>query len=249
MLLRASKALSPRNALLLTRARQAAAPHHPPRRMPAFASASGSEPEPPASVRQAAPAPTPAPASGGVRLVRVESREGAWESGVAARDNGEESPQEAAQRVILLAAGDVASLLLFAAAGRSSHAETLMLFDVLSTAAPFLAAWALAAPLVGAYGEVARGGDVRSALGAALRAWAVAVPSGLALRSLSQGGRLPPLPFVAVTLGATAVLLLGWRAGVAAAAPKRDRVASSRANKKGGILDFLQLLSGLTKRW
>lgn len=245
MLLRgASRALAPRTALLLSRSR--AAPLQPPRRMPAFASASGSsEPEPAASK----PAAPPAPASGGIRLVRVESREAAWDSGVAARDNGKESAQEAAQRIALLAAGDAASLLLFAAIGRSSHAETLMVLDVLSTAAPFLAAWAVAAPLAGAYGEAARGGDVRAALGAAVRAWAVAVPSGLALRSLSQGGRLPPLPFALVTLGATLVLLLGWRAGAAAAAPKRDRAMNSRQNKKGGVFDFLQLLSGLTKRW
>ena len=154
------------------------------------------------------------------------------------------------RRIAILAAGDVAGLLLFAAVGRSSHAETLAVADVLATAWPFLASWALAAPLTGGYGTAARGSDVRSALGAVLRSWVIATPGGLMLRSLSQGGRLPPLPFAVVSLVATAVVLLGWRAAAAATAPKRaDYARAGRANKAGSVLDFMQLLSGLTKRW
>ena len=51
-----------------------------------------------------------------------------------------------ARRAALLAGGDAAALLLFAAIGRSSHGEGLAPGGVLATAAPFL----LGAALLGA---------------------------------------------------------------------------------------------------
>jgi len=215
--------------------------------MPVHASAAGQghDAPPPPPPQQPPPAPVPS----GVRLVRVETRDAAW-AGVAARDAGVETAGDAARRVATLAAGDAAALLIFAAVGRGSHGEVLAAADVLATAAPFLASWALAAPLAGGYSAAARGAEVRPALGAALRAWALAAPGGLALRCLSQGGRLPPPAFALVSLVATAVLLLGWRAAAAATAPRAgDYARRAKHNRSGGVLEFWSLLSGLTKRW
>jgi hypothetical protein len=184
-----------------------------------------------------------------VRLVKVETRDAAW-SGVAARDDGGETAGDVLRRSAVLLSGDFASFLLFAAVGRSSHGEALLFLDVLSTAGPFLLSWLAIAPLAGAYGEAARMGDLRTALPPALRALALSVPGGLALRCLSQGGRLPPIPFVVITLAVTGSLLLAWRTGATLAGPKKAFFASrAQKNRAGGPLEFFSLLQGLTKRW
>lgn len=199
------------------------------------------QPSPPPSTQP------PPPASGGVRLVRVETREAAWQ-GVAQRDDGSQSATEVAKSCATLLAGDVAALLLFALLGRSSHGEALLFSDVWSTALPFVAAWLLSAPFTGAFGDAARGSDVGAAAGAALKSCCVAGPAGLALRAVAQA-RAPPPAFVAVALVATSLLLVGWRALAAARTPKRDRALAARTSRQGNPLEFLSLLSGLVKRW
>jgi Protein of unknown function (DUF3054) len=98
---------------------------------------------------------------------------------------------------------DVVAVVVFAAIGRMSHAESDDLLGLLGTAAPFLiglaAMWAT--PLVRAHPVGAR---------AALTVWAGTVVIGLLLRA-GLTWSLPP-SFVAVTAVALAVLLLGWRA-------------------------------------
>ena len=103
------------------------------------------------------------------------------------------------------AAGDAAALLVFAAIGRGNHNSDGG--NIFTTAAPFLATWALLSPLLGAY----KPADTRAAfLLAPLPTIAVAVPLGCALRGLLQGYQ-PPLPFWIVALIATTVLVEGWR--------------------------------------
>ena len=107
----------------------------------------------------------------------------------------------------VLAAGDAAALVVFAAIGRGNHASDAG--NALTTAAPFLVTWAALAPPLGAYASPARGTRLEAAT-APLLAWAAAVPCGCALRGLLQQ-RMPAAPFWAVALAATAVLLEAWR--------------------------------------
>ena len=107
----------------------------------------------------------------------------------------------------VLAAGDAAVFVVFAAIGRGSHETDTG--NAITTAAPFLAAWAALAPPLGAYPT----GASKSAEQAAktpLLAWLVAVPCGCALRGLLQQ-RVPAAPFWLIALIATLGLLEAWR--------------------------------------
>lgn len=113
-------------------------------------------------------------------------------------------------------AADAVAIVVFAAIGRSSHAESGDLFGLLGTVAPFavglVVAWAL--PVVRHDPASMRAGL------AVLGATAVI---GLLLR-LAFLERLPPA-FALVTVASLAVLLVGWR-GLAALVARRaaDRV-------------------------
>lgn len=107
----------------------------------------------------------------------------------------------------VLAAGDAAVFVLFAAIGRGSHdADT---GNALTTAAPFLAAWAALAPPLGAY-PAGASKSIGQAAKTPLVAWLVAVPCGCALRGLLQQ-RMPAPPFWVIALIATLGLLEVWR--------------------------------------
>ena len=120
----------------------------------------------------------------------------------------------------VLAVGDVACLIAFAAIGRADHAREEG--SALATAAPFIVAWLAAAPPLGAYSlqtSAERSSD-NSLLSAALTplpAIAVAVPAGCAARGLLQG-YMPALPFWIVSAIAITVLTLAWRVGYSVAA-------------------------------
>jgi hypothetical protein len=90
----------------------------------------------------------------------------------------------------VLAAGDAAVFVLFAAIGRGSHDASSG--NVLTTAAPFLAAWAALAPPLGAYPERASRSNEQAAK-APLLAWLVAVPCGCALRGVLQAAAVAVL--------------------------------------------------------
>jgi hypothetical protein len=110
-----------------------------------------------------------------------------------------------------LIAGDVIALVLFAVIGRNSHGMATgaaAIAATLFTAAPFIVAWFLVAPWLGALqppyaqaGSLAR----RTAL-----AWLLAWPLALILRAvLLQRGI--PLTFALIAGGVNLVLLVGWR--------------------------------------
>ncbi|MGH3721494.1 MAG: DUF3054 domain-containing protein [Pseudonocardiaceae bacterium] len=122
-------------------------------------------------------------------------------------------------RTVTLAAGaDVLAVLVFAAVGRSSHAEALHAFGVLSTAAPFLFGL-----LAGWLGVQAWRAPLRLRVGVAV--WAGAVVVGLGTRAAFTH-RLP-LTFVLVAATSLALLLLGWRA--ACYSYRRASIGRSRA--------------------
>ena len=113
----------------------------------------------------------------------------------------------------LLAAVDAASLVVFAAIGKSSHSPDGALdpVAVLVTALPFVAAWLFLSPLTGVYSPDDRGENVLSEVASKVaRGWAASVPVGIALRGAIKG-YVPPLPFVVVTLVSTLVILVAAR--------------------------------------
>ena len=123
---------------------------------------------------------------------------------------------------------------------------------MLGTVWPFLAGWAVAAGVTGAWAPPARLDGPAAAAGRAVKAWALATPLSLALRSLAVG-HPPEKAFIAVTAGVTLVFLVSWRAGLAAAAPtdgaREAKAGKGRGNRKGGVFEFFQLLRSLTTRW
>lgn len=99
---------------------------------------------------------------------------------------------------------DAALIIVFAALGNRSHDTGLGIVDVLTTAAPFLCAWALATALMR---SARRPSQV---LPDGLVIWAGTVMGGMVLRVLlGLGGA--PLSFVLVAASSLAVLLLGRR--------------------------------------
>jgi peptidoglycan/LPS O-acetylase OafA/YrhL len=105
--------------------------------------------------------------------------------------------------VTLAAGADVLAVLVFSAVGRSSHAEGVTAFGVLTTAVPFLLGL-----LIGWLVGRAWRAPLRLPVGVAI--WVGVVVVGLGVRTAFTH-RLP-LTFVAVAAVSLAALLLGWRA-------------------------------------
>jgi peptidoglycan/LPS O-acetylase OafA/YrhL len=105
--------------------------------------------------------------------------------------------------VTLAAGADVLAVLVFAAVGRSSHAEVVDAYGVLTTAAPFLLGL-----LVGWLVARVWRAPLRLPVGVAV--WAGVVVVGLGVRAAFTH-RLP-LTFVLIAAASLALLLLGWRA-------------------------------------
>lgn len=105
--------------------------------------------------------------------------------------------------VTLAAGADVLAVLVFSAGGRSSHAELVDGFGVLTTAAPFLLGL-----LVGWLVGRAWRAPLRLPVGVAV--WAGTVVVGLGVRAAFTH-RLP-WTFAIVATATLALLLLGWRA-------------------------------------
>ena len=114
--------------------------------------------------------------------------------------------------VVLSAAADVVTVLLFATVGRSSHTEGVTATGVLTTAWPFLAGTAIGWLVVrlwrGAWPVPAGASTRHTALDGAVVA-VVAVVAGMLLRRVTGAGTDPAFVVVAtLVLGA---LLVGWR--------------------------------------
>ena len=118
-------------------------------------------------------------------------------------------------RVAVLVAGDIIAFLLFARAGHAQHHETTALGSIVTTAVPFVVAWLVSAPWLGAFGRLGSAATTRPRhlLKRTAIAWIVAWPLALLLRAFWMRAGIPPA-FDLIALVANAVLLLGWR-GVA----------------------------------
>ncbi|EFJ49633.1 hypothetical protein VOLCADRAFT_120715 [Volvox carteri f. nagariensis] len=182
-----------------------------------------------------------------LEVVPVEKTgDDAW-AGVARVDRGDKQESDWLSAAIL-AAGDLAALLVFAAAGRANHGEPIS-GETFSTALPFILGWFVTAPFLGGFGADARKKGVRTAALTAIKCWAVGIPAGVVLRGLFRG-YVPPVPFIVVGLAVNGVLLVGWRSALAALTKQEETPSvKTRRDKRGNPLEFLELLMSLTKRW
>lgn len=127
----------------------------------------------------------------------------------------------ASPRAVALAAGlDASAVLVFAAVGRSSHAEGVTLSGVAETALPFLVGLGIG----WAAGRGWRAPEALLPTGVAV--WAGVVAGGLALRWAA--GNPPPLSFAVVTTVFVGACVLGWRA--------LDARRASRAHQPAGLV-------------
>ncbi|KAL2894928.1 Histone-lysine N-methyltransferase EZ1 [Bienertia sinuspersici] len=151
-------------------------------------------------------------------------------------------------RIALLAGGDVLALLMFAAIGRFSHGFPVFDTETARTADPFIAGWFLSAYFLGGFSEDGRGmNGSNKAVFAAAKSWALGIPVGLGIRALTSA-HFPPTNFILVTLGSTAVLLIGWRTLLFQILPgnmnKKDDMY-----KRGSPFELFELLTSLVRRW
>jgi hypothetical protein len=132
------------------------------------------------------------------------------------------------QRIISLAVGDTLVFLIFAIIGIRSHDEALNVPKVLITAAPFVLAWFLVSPFIGAFRrglELQPGKMVQRTLLAWLASW----PIALLFRGLIEW-KVPPLSFALVTLITNTLFFLIWRWPFAFINSKRQQ----QSNKLNG---------------
>lgn len=130
--------------------------------------------------------------------------------------SGDRTPTRAALGAF---AADVVCVVLFCAIGRRTHAEGLTVIGTAETAWPFLTGTSLGWLL-------SRGWHRPAALApTGMVVWICTVAVGMLLRRLTSQGTA--VSFIVVATLTTAVLLLGWRALVAAR--PRDSLTERRA--------------------
>jgi hypothetical protein len=181
----------------------------------------------------------------GTKLQRVEDLgEDSW-AGVAGLDRKDLGDDDWT-KTLILSAGDVICLLIFASIGRANHGEALTVGGAVQTALPFLLGWFAVAPFTGGLNPLRKDQGLLSST--ALR-WVFGIPLGIAFRSVSRG-YIPETSFIIVSLAATAVLLGSWRALFANYISGTGSSSSSGSrNKRGNPFEFITLLISLVKRW
>lgn len=120
-------------------------------------------------------------------------------------------------RVVALTAGDVASFLVFAAVGRSTHNEAsgvTALLQIAETALPFALGWFVVSPFAGAFRRSKTTGPLRM-LARTEFAWLLAWPVTLVLRWAIASDHNVPFSFAIVILLANALFLGLWRTAFA----------------------------------
>lgn len=120
-------------------------------------------------------------------------------------------------RVISLVVGDIFCFLIFASLGTSQHGEGVNVLYSIWVALPFLAAWFLISPFVGAFQADVATKPTRMIIRTAL-SWLATWPVAMLLRwLLIDRVRVPPTPFSSfmsfafVALAFNLGLLLLWR--------------------------------------
>ncbi|MDG5482442.1 DUF3054 domain-containing protein [Mycolicibacterium gadium] len=114
---------------------------------------------------------------------------------------------EQARPALTALATDVVCVVVFCTIGRRSHAEGLTLSGIAETAWPFLVGTLTGWLLSRAWQRPA------ALVPSGVAVWLCTVVVGMLLRKLTSAGTAPS--FIVVASLSTALLLLGWRAGVA----------------------------------
>lgn len=120
-------------------------------------------------------------------------------------------------RVAALVIGDAASFLLFAAAGRRTHAEASgisAIGQIAETALPFALGWFAVSPFAGVFRRLTTRGPLRMLLRTEA-AWLIAWPLTLLLRWAIAPDHNVPLSFALVILLVNALFLGAWRTAFA----------------------------------
>lgn len=126
----------------------------------------------------------------------------------------DEPGRGARRRIGAALAADLACVLLFIAVGRRNHAEGLSITGIAETAWPFLTGTLV--------GWLASRGWRRptSLVPTGVVVWLCTVAVGMALRKATGTGIA--FSFITVATLVTALLILGWRAGLAAGARRKS---------------------------
>lgn len=117
---------------------------------------------------------------------------------------------------LILAGGDLAIFVIFAVAGRETHAtgDPNLIVNTLPTLIPFVLMWLIVAPPFGVYRPTVYRA-IPLAIIRTLAAWIVSGPVAILIRAQLLQRTAIPLPFVAVTMGLNGALLIGWHVFVA----------------------------------
>ncbi|KAK4767959.1 hypothetical protein SAY87_003100 [Trapa incisa] len=151
-------------------------------------------------------------------------------------------------RIALLAGGDVLALVLFAGIGRFSHGFPVLDIETLRTADPFIAGWFLGAYFLGGYSEDGRGmNGLPKGVLSVTKSWAVGIPLGITIRAVLSS-HIPAYPFILVTMGSTAFLLISWRALLYSILPN-NQSKKNDVYKRGSPFELFELLTSLVRRW
>eukprot|EP00262_Sarcandra_glabra_P006998 TRINITY_DN1955_c2_g1_i1.p1 TRINITY_DN1955_c2_g1~~TRINITY_DN1955_c2_g1_i1.p1 ORF type:complete len:272 (+),score=35.42 TRINITY_DN1955_c2_g1_i1:24-839(+) len=192
--------------------------------------------------------PPPPPSFSGQETVFVEEKGVPLEGVIQFEKPNSSSRLKAWGRVALLSGGDVLFLLLFSAIGRFSHGFPVLDIETFRTADPFIAGWFLGAYFLGGFNDDGRGDNgVTKAVIAATKSWVVGIPFGLFIRAATSG-HIPPARFILVTMGSTAILLIGWRALLCTLLPN-DQSKRSDVYRRGNSFELFELLTSLIRRW
>src|SRR5574341_202316 len=130
--------------------------------------------------------------------------------------------------LLILLVGDLIAVMAFVVVGQRDHNlvnEANPVLGVLVTTVEFVAPWAVAGWLLGAFrvgdhvgaGLAPAQGDHTgrpyvSFLARSLNTWLVAAPIGILIRSFALGRAVIPTMFLVAALGFGGLFVLGWRA-------------------------------------
>ena len=115
------------------------------------------------------------------------------------------------RNTLMLMAGDLAIFVMFALAGRETHASSdpNLIVNALPTLLPLILIWVLVSVPMGVYRpNVYR--FVPLTIIRTLAAWIVVGPIALYARALLLARTAIPVPFIIVTMGLNGALLLAW---------------------------------------
>ncbi len=109
-----------------------------------------------------------------------------------------------------LACGDIVSFLVFTIIGINSHKDGLTVTNVVLTAWPFIVAWFIVSPFVGAFRRELATQPRKMASRTAL-SWLAAWPLSMLLRGIFVDHGVPPWIFMFIVLVVNMIFLVLWR--------------------------------------